>query len=254
MAVFSHREFADALALVNATVLWMDRSTPFGRPFLDLLARLVPGSVLGYREREVGSHRLLVDCTTSACGPPASVTVAAARLCGEHPLSIRRHTRERGALRISDVARGPALHRLTYYRQVLAPMGVEHQIWLWLPARAGVARYLWINRASTDGDFADHDRDLLDLLRPSLAVSRERWAGTGDTRGDGLVDRVVDGLTQRESEVLVWVARGKTNQEIAAHLVLSPNTVRKHLENAFVKLGVHSRAEAVAHLFTPPVP
>lgn len=250
MAVFSHREFADALALMNATVLWLDRSTPFGRPFLDLLARLVPGSVLGYREREVGSHRLLVDCTTSPHGPPASVAVAAAQLCGEHPLSIQRHARDRVALKISDVARGPALHRLAYFRQVLAPMDVEHQIRLWLPAPAGVARYLWINRALADGDFADHDRDLLELLRPSLAVSRERWAG--DTAG--LVDRVVDGLTRRESEVLVWVARGKTNQEIATHLVLSPNTVRKHLENAFVKLGVHSRAEAVAHLFTPPVP
>jgi DNA-binding CsgD family transcriptional regulator len=64
----------------------------------------------------------------------------------------------------------------------------------------------------------------------------------------------MDGLTSRESEVLSWVARGLTNQEIAAHLVLSPNTVRKHLENSFDKLGVHSRAEAVARLLAGPVP
>ena len=69
-------------------------------------------------------------------------------------------------LRISDVASGAQLHRTEYFRQVLAPMDVEHQIRLWLPAPRGVARYLYINRCQEDGDFADHDRDLLDLLRP----------------------------------------------------------------------------------------
>lgn len=243
MVVFSHREFADALALVNAAALWLDRSTPFGGPFLDLLARLVPGTVLGYREREVASHRLLVDRTTSTAAPPISVSAAATRLCAEHPLSIHRYARLRGALRISDVATARQLHRLAYFRQVLGPMGVEHQLRLWLPAPPGVARYLYINRGRGDGDFGDHHRDLLELLRPSLAMSRERWAGSGV--------HVVEGLTRRESEVLAWVARGKTNQEIAAHLVLSPNTVRKHLENTFEKLGVHTRAEAVAQVFTP---
>jgi DNA-binding CsgD family transcriptional regulator len=243
---FSHREFADALALVNAAAVLLDRSTPFGRPFLELLARLVPGTVLGYREREVGSHRLLVDCNTSPCGPPPAVAAAAERLCREHPLSIQRCARERGALKISDVVTGPSLHRLDYFRQVLAPMGVEHQIRLWLPAPHGVARYLYINRGPADGDFEDHDRDILELLRPSLAARRERWGG-GDVH-------VLDGLTRRESEVLTLVARGKTNQEIATDLVLSPNTVRKHLENSFEKLGVHSRTEAVVHLFTQPDP
>lgn len=243
MVGFSHREFADALALVNVATVLVDRSTPFGRQFLELLARLVPGSVLGYREREVGSHRLLIDCHTSACCPPAEVVVAAARLCDEHPLSIQRCATERGALRISDVAAGPGLHRLDYFRQVLAPMGIEHQIRLWLPAPHGVARYVYINRGLDDGDFADHDRDLLELLRPHLAASRERWGVAGA--------HVLDGLTRRESEVLTLVARGRTNHEIATELVLSPNTVRKHLENAFEKLGVHTRAEAVVHLFTP---
>jgi DNA-binding CsgD family transcriptional regulator len=54
------------------------------------------------------------------------------------------------------------------------------------------------------------------------------------------------GLTAREQEVLVWVARGKTNGEIGETLWLSPGTVRKHLENAFAKLGVRTRTGAVA--------
>jgi DNA-binding CsgD family transcriptional regulator len=53
-------------------------------------------------------------------------------------------------------------------------------------------------------------------------------------------------LTVREREVLAWVARGKTNAEIARLLWLAPNTVRKHLENVYAKLGVNTRTAAVA--------
>ena len=56
-------------------------------------------------------------------------------------------------------------------------------------------------------------------------------------------------LTAREQEVLAWVARGKTNAEIAQHLWLAPSTVRKHLENVYAKLGVSTRTAAVARFF-----
>jgi DNA-binding CsgD family transcriptional regulator len=53
-----------------------------------------------------------------------------------------------------------------------------------------------------------------------------------------------DALTAREREVLGWVVQGKTNPEIAEILWVAPCTVRKHLENVFVKLGVHTRTAA----------
>jgi len=53
-------------------------------------------------------------------------------------------------------------------------------------------------------------------------------------------------LTAREREVLTWVARGKTNPEIARLLWLAPSTVAKHLENIYAKLGVKTRTAAVA--------
>ncbi|GHD22486.1 response regulator [Tianweitania populi] len=51
-------------------------------------------------------------------------------------------------------------------------------------------------------------------------------------------------LTARESEVLLWIARGKSNRDIAAVLSLSPRTVNKHLEQIYTKLGVENRATA----------
>ena len=51
-------------------------------------------------------------------------------------------------------------------------------------------------------------------------------------------------ITERESEVLHWIANGKTNREIAEILSLSPRTVNKHLEQLFPKLGVENRTAA----------
>lgn len=53
-------------------------------------------------------------------------------------------------------------------------------------------------------------------------------------------------LTPRETEVLAWLAKGKTNRDIADILGMSPRTVNKHLEHIFEKLGVETRTAAVA--------
>jgi DNA-binding NarL/FixJ family response regulator len=54
------------------------------------------------------------------------------------------------------------------------------------------------------------------------------------------------GLTLRESEVLYWVAKGKTNRDIGDILGASPATVKKHLERVYEKLGVETRTAAAA--------
>ncbi|MGZ8157801.1 MAG: response regulator [Methylobacter sp.] len=54
------------------------------------------------------------------------------------------------------------------------------------------------------------------------------------------------GLTFREAEILMWISRGKTNKEVGLILESSPRTVNKHLEHIFEKLGVATRAAAVA--------
>lgn len=52
-------------------------------------------------------------------------------------------------------------------------------------------------------------------------------------------------LTDREREILAWVATGRSNEEIAAELVVSPATVRTHVSRAMVKLGARDRAQLV---------
>ena len=57
---------------------------------------------------------------------------------------------------------------------------------------------------------------------------------------------LIEPLSARENEVLELIARGYTNQEIAAELYLSLYTIKSHARNIFSKLGVKNRTEAVA--------
>lgn len=59
-------------------------------------------------------------------------------------------------------------------------------------------------------------------------------------------DSLHEAISVREGEVMFWVGFGKTNEEIGMILNISPNTVKNHLKKIFQKLGVSSRAQAVA--------
>ena len=96
--------------------------------------------------------------------------------------------------------------------------------------------------AERSGDRRDARR-----FRATAAEVAERCSGLppppGSTRRPGM-------LSRREQEVVRLAARGRTNKEIAAELVLSERTVENHLYRAFAKLGVSSRAELSTHVAT----
>ena len=63
--------------------------------------------------------------------------------------------------------------------------------------------------------------------------------------GRAMTARAFPELTDREIEVLDLIAQGLSNPEIAAHLYLSPKTVRNHVSSIFAKLQVADRAQAI---------
>ena len=76
---------------------------------------------------------------------------------------------------------------------------------------------------------------------PGSALAAEaRWAPIPEE------DRVHGVLTQREREVLTLVASGLQSDMMAERLFVSPETIKSHVHNAMAKLGVHTRAHAVA--------
>jgi DNA-binding CsgD family transcriptional regulator len=74
----------------------------------------------------------------------------------------------------------------------------------------------------------------------SICLLLEQEAETRRSNGAGGL------LTRRQTEVLSWVARGKTNAEIAAILRLKTGTIGKYLERIFPKLGVENRTAAAS--------
>jgi ATP/maltotriose-dependent transcriptional regulator MalT len=89
-----------------------------------------------------------------------------------------------------------------------------------------------------------------------LESAREAFVGLGAlpdvARLDALRDphaRDTHGLTSRELEVLRLVVDGRSNRDIATTLVISEHTAARHVQNIFAKLGVSSRAAAVAFAF-----
>ena len=123
------------------------------------------------------------------------------------------------------------LKKTGMYADYLRPNGVQREIMLCLPspARRTVRLVLFRGRGS---DFGERDRALLTLLRPHLHRLRDTPSATN--------------LTDRQRQLLGLVAAGYTNGQIARRLGLADSTVRKHLENVFDRLQVHSRAAAVA--------
>ena len=89
--------------------------------------------------------------------------------------------------------------------------------------------------------FGNRERVLLKLIRPAFARPLALAKPSAERH------RIL-GLTSRELEVLGLVRDGLTNGEIATKLFVSPGTIRSHLENAFAKVGAHTRTGAIARL------
>ncbi len=110
--------------------------------------------------------------------------------------------------------------------------------------RAGAAGFLLKNAPADDLVAAVRTVAAGDaLLAPS--VTRTVIAAFGHRRAPSETARELARLSEREREVLLLVARGRSNAEIAQELVIGEATVKTHLSSLFAKLGLRDRVEAV---------
>ena len=120
-----------------------------------------------------------------------------------------------------------------------AAIGLTDEILVPMTPLGGTDRRLLGYGAEGSPDFSEREKAMLALARPHIAELHTRR--DRELRGE-------PNLTPRQWEVLRQVATGASNTQIARTLGLSVATVRKHLENAFLRLGVQSRTEALARV------
>jgi DNA-binding CsgD family transcriptional regulator len=218
---------------------------PFPLEILDRLAQLIPAdAIVGYRDERIDDFPYrVVELVEIPKDPiPPHMQEAASQLCYQDPLRNGARPWERRALKLSDFLTRRQMHKLGFYHEVWRPLGIDDSLRIWLPAPEGRGRQLYIERSKRE--FTERERSLLELLRPALI--KMHVAASARRRQKELESPP---LTRRETEILGWIADGKTTREIAAILVLSPHTVRKHIEHILEKLDVRTRSAAVARAF-----
>jgi DNA-binding NarL/FixJ family response regulator len=131
--------------------------------------------------------------------------------------------------------------------------GLAPEVTLWLQAKLSPGRAPVPDTISIFAEAAG------DAAR-GPAAQRIEFALIGQLAGDEYLLRIVElntdndverlqsrvPLTKRETEVLLWLSRGKSNRDIAQILAVSYRTINKHLEQIYPKLGVETRTSAVA--------
>ncbi|MGI9027163.1 MAG: response regulator transcription factor [Burkholderiaceae bacterium] len=203
-----------------------------------------------------------------------------------HPLvRFHRAAGRQTVHRISDSLTARAFGRTALYADYYRRIGIHHAMAVPIYMN-GLSLFSFVlNRSRRD--FGERQRECLELMRPHLAyLYRQACAqtrashvsgacelpssptdgasmlpalrplvnamGPGSGTAARLRSALFDGLaalTPRERDVLIWLARGKTDRDIATVLALSPRTVQKHLEHIYVKLGVETRTAAVMRVF-----
>jgi DNA-binding CsgD family transcriptional regulator len=174
------------------------------------------------------------------------------------PAAYRRQTGSGEALALSDFVSPAQMERLAIYRDYYRPIGLEDDLSINVTLEDVVicASTMRVKRG-----FGSDERELMNALRPHF---KQAWMNakafmrvitsakpTGRVWSPEAFETCF-GLTPREAEVLLWLAQGKTNPEVAQILGIRPYTVRTHVERIFIKLGVNNRHAATLRALEVP--
>jgi two-component system, NarL family, nitrate/nitrite response regulator NarL len=151
--------------------------------------------------------------------------------------AVKAAQRKRPALVLLDV-KLPGVHGYEICRELKETFGQDLPVFL----ISGVRTEAY-DRAA--GLLIGADESLAKPVDPNELLARVRkYAAPTTSLGEGELPSPA--LTKREREVLLLLAEGRNQREIAQALVISEKTVATHIQHILEKLGVHSRAEAVA--------
>lgn len=239
--------------LVAATeILHRQDERPFHDRVLDACRHLFPESFSGFElwDRHTGEHTGALDIPYDPEDLAARFQRMGEIIPTQHPSFPLIAAGVTTALRLSDLTTLRELSRTEFYEIAFKPLGIRHQVAIPIqtPDHLGGVTF---NKGGRQ-DFNQPDLHIISLFSrhvliahqnsQSLAQARQQAAKVNNT--DHLALRRA-GLTKRESEVLLWMAQGKRDREIAVILGTSYRTVTNHVRSILAKLRVENRTGAV---------
>lgn len=242
------RNLLEAVGILNEN---LDLSTLAQRT-VAAVTNVLPCDIVTYNEvdlvRRVDRIFIAPDDARLAPGTPDYATFM--RHIDEHPL-IAHNARIADPVprKISDFLSDRRFRSLALHSEFFRVFDVNYQIAM-VVQHAGL-RMIGVAANRALSDFTERERACLAALRShvvqayrnGLSVERVR-AGSHCGRAVGCA--AAGGLTQREGEVLHWVAGGNSNDDVARIIGVTSATVKKHLEHIYEKLGVMNRTAASA--------
>lgn len=136
------------------------------------------------------------------------------------------------------------LKEISYTGKILVLSAHQEDEWIFRAMQAGAAGYVFKNRVVTQLCEAINTVIKSEIYLPSEVASGFFRCFQANSNSS-VRTSAQPHLTQREQEVLHWLAQGASNEEIAKRLYVTVATVKAHLTNIFEKLKVTSRTQAI---------
>lgn len=151
-------------------------------------------------------------------------------------------------VRVTDVMRHDDLRETEFFNDFLHKDGLYWgvNLYAWHQGQNLGDMRIWRDRRREN--FSPDEMQLLDMIQPAFVTALARAQRHAAPRAFEL-NLLCDKLSPREQDTARCVVQGLSDKEIARKLQISTTTVRTHLDNAFRKMGVSSRA-ALAHKIT----
>ena len=137
-----------------------------------------------------------------------------------------------------------------YYQLAYKPLGIHYALLMGLVFKQEYLGSVVFYRTGKSSDFSDGDMDKLEMIKDHMALRLAREMGLfnfqtppkSENPSLSLICMEKD-LTNREKEVIEHLYRGDTTTEICDALCIAPTTLKKHITNAYKKLGIGCRAQ-----------
>lgn len=221
-------------------------------PSADHFHERAPGVLLGL----VPAENVVLDLIGPR-GESIASTVAGIELPTWPPVDWLRHAPSHPVARHMRLIQDPTprtlcdfwsprrLHASGLYEEILEPLALEDQISVY--ADAGRPGFLGVSFFRRGRTFEDRDRRMAELLTVGLTSA---YASARAHGFEPLIHPEMLDLPPRQTEVLRHLAQGATYAQIGQRMGITIATVRTHVERLYARLGVQSRGEAVALMFS----